>query len=170
MNWELIIFGALATLAALPAVLIVFEKNIVRMAFLLLTTLLGVAGLYLALGADFLGLTQIFVYIGGITVLLLFGIMMTNNDPIFVRHAAKSPSKLPGLILGLVLFGGLFTAIMETRWVQVESEAEPTAQAIGTFLLSDYILPFEMVSVLLLAVLVGAAYVARRPSGGEGKK
>ena len=168
MNWEAIVFWGLATMVVVPALAIVFSRNIVRMAFWLLGTLLGVSGLYLLMGADFLGMTQIFVYIGGINVLLLFGIMLTNQDPVFVRRLAKRPALAPALLLGFVLLAGLMKAITSTAWREEPMPVTETAAALGTFLLSDYILPFEIVSILLLVVLVGAAYIARREApGGE---
>lgn len=162
MNWEAMVFWAMATLTIVSAVSIVFEKDIVRMAFWLLGTLMGVAGLYLEMGADFLGLTQIMVYIGGINVLLLFGIMLTNRDPIYVLHAQPKWKKAPALLLGALFGLVLIKSILNTKWVSDPQVASPTAARIGEALMTDYILPFEMVSVLLLVILVGAAYVARR--------
>ena len=169
MSWEAVIFWALATMVIVPALAIVFSRNIVHMAFWLLGTLLGVSGLYLLMGADFLGMTQVFVYIGGINVLLLFGIMLTNRDPIFVRRMAKRPAMAPALVLAAIVLIGLFKAISGTSWVENSAPVQETAAGLGTFLLSDYILPFEIVSVLLLVVLVGAAFIARRDAteGGD---
>ncbi|MCA9319482.1 MAG: NADH-quinone oxidoreductase subunit J [Planctomycetes bacterium] len=178
MNWEAIIFWALATLVVIPALGIVATRNIVHMAFWLLGTLMGVAGLYLLMGADFLGLTQVMVYIGGINVLLLFGIMLTNREPIYLRKMAKRPRMVPAVVMGLLVLWGLLTAFSETKWKIAESTGIPgtggegtgadgTSATLGTWLLSDYILPFEIVSILLLVVLVGAAYIARRTPVGE---
>lgn len=152
----------MATLTLVSAIAIVFEKDIVRMAFWLLGTLVGVAGLYLQLGADFLGLTQIMVYVGGINVLILFGIMLTNRDPIFVQHAQPKWKRAPALLLGALFGLVLINSILKTEWVSEPVALVPTASGIGRALMTDYILPFEMVSVLLLVILVGAAYVARR--------
>lgn len=169
MNWEAVVFWALATMVLLPAFAIVFSRNIVHMAFWLLGTLMGVSGLYLLLGADFLGMTQIFVYIGGINVLLLFGIMLTRSEPVYLRRSAKRPKLGPGLLIGGLLAFTLASALAGTGWRILPAETGDTAGTIGAFLLSEYILPFEIVSVLLLVVLVGAAYIARRAvrEGGE---
>ena len=163
--WHTFFFLFFAILACVFGVAVVVTSNIVRMAFWLLGTLTGVAGLYLLLGADFLGLTQIFVYVGGINVLLLFGIMLTNRDPIFVRKLATRPRLAPALILGIIVLMGLLEALGSTRWHVEPGEYQETARGLGTFLLSEYVLPFEIVSILLLVVLVGAAYVARRDVG-----
>ena len=168
MNWSAMIFWALATIAVVPGFFLITSRNIVHMSFWLLSMLSGIAGLYLYMGADFLGMTQVFVYIGGINVLLLFGIMLTNNEPVFVRKVAKRPALLPALLLGGVLFFGLMKAITGTTWRSAPQDVEPTAKSIGAFLLSDYVLPFEIVSILLLVVLVGAAFIARRTSSERG--
>ncbi|MCB9833673.1 MAG: NADH-quinone oxidoreductase subunit J [Planctomycetes bacterium] len=154
----------MATLVLVPAFAIVFSRNIVHMAFWLLGTLMGVSGLYLLLGADFLGMTQIFVYIGGINVLLLFGIMLTRSEPVYVRRLAKRPKLAPGLIIGAFTAFTLVSALLGAGWRNVPGEPTETAGILGAFLLSEYILPFEIISVLLLVVLIGAAYIARRGS------
>jgi NADH-quinone oxidoreductase subunit J len=166
LNWEAIIFWALATMVIVPALGVVFSKNIVHMAFWLLAALVGVAGLYLLMGADFLGMTQIFVYVGGISVLLLFGIMLTNSEPIYVRKLLRRPKMLPALVVGGLVYVVLLQALLSTGWLQNPSEPTETARGLGIFLLSEYILPFEIVSVVLLVVLIGAAFIARRDQGG----
>jgi len=205
LSFHAIIFWALAAMTIVPAIGIVVSKNIVHMAFWLLGTLMGVAGLYLHMEADFLGMTQVFVYIGGINVLLLFGIMLTNREPLYVRAAVKRPAIASAVLLGVVVAVGLIQSYGATEWhtakdVVIEAGAsgsaesmgrpsvkpmtapglldpasaegvtngDGTAATLGTYLLSDYILPFEIVSILLLVVLVGAAYIARRdPEGGS---
>ena len=183
LSFHAIIFWALAAMTIVPAIGIVVSKNIVHMAFWLLGTLLGVAGLYLHMEADFLGMTQVFVYIGGINVLLLFGIMLTNREPLYVRAAVKRPAIASAVLLGVVVAVGLIQSFGATEWHTVKDAVAPgladasakavvngdgTAATLGTYLLSDYILPFEIVSILLLVVLVGAAYIARRdPEGGS---
>ncbi len=152
-----------------PALAIVFSKNIVHMAFWLLATLVGVAGLYLLMGADFLGMTQIFVYVGGISVLLLFGIMLTNNEPVYLRKLVKRPKLLPALTVGALVFFVMLRALVSTEWAQNPVEPEATAPALGMYLLSEFILPFEIVSVVLLVVLIGAAFIARRDGTGDPK-
>jgi NADH-quinone oxidoreductase subunit J len=170
LNWEAVFFWMLAVVTLVPAISILFEPGIVRMAFWLLGTLSGVAGLYLLLGADFLGLTQVMVYIGGINVLLLFGIMLTTKEPVFLRKRPTAIPRIPALAMGLVVLAALVVCIMKTQWrVQPEADLQPTTKAIGTFLMSDYILPFEMISILLLVVLVGAAYLARRLPAAEAR-
>ncbi len=166
MNWEAIIFWALATMVIVPALGVVFSKNIVHMAFWLLASLVGVAGLYLLMGADFLGMTQIFVYVGGISVLLLFGIMLTNSEPVYIRNLVKRPRLLPALCLGGLVYLVMLQALCSTEWAQNAVDPANTARDLGVYLLGEFILPFEIVSVVLLVVLIGAAFIARRDSEG----
>ena len=164
----MIAFWALAVIVILPAALIVFEKSIVRAAFWLLGTLLGVSGFYILLGADFLGFTQVMVYIGGINVLILFGIMLTQRDPVYLRRNIKRTAVLPIALLSLVFLFTLLSTLFSTTWNNVPRDDAATSARLGTLLMGEYILPFEIISVLLLVVLVGAAYLARRtPQGAK---
>jgi NADH-quinone oxidoreductase subunit J len=165
MDVASIVFWALAALAILSGAMILFARDIVRVAFWLLGALGAVAGFYVLLGADFLGFTQVLVYIGGIMVLILFGIMMTHRDPVMLR---RGESHFGGLVAGLVIAGitaaSLVMLIRKTAWHTPVQTAEPvaTTNAIGDELMTSYVLPFELISVLLIVVLCGAAYVARR--------
>ena len=164
LDFHTIVFYAMGVLCVVPGLMILVTKDIVRVAFWLLASLSGVAGLYFMLDADFLGATQVLVYIGGIMVLILFGIMMTNKDPIMVRAAEKSRR---AVVTGLAIAAGTFAALMMviggTSWENsMGVSGEPTTAGLGRALLTDYVLPFEVISVLLLMVLCGAAYMARR--------
>jgi NADH-quinone oxidoreductase subunit J len=158
-------FAVFAALALLGALLMAFHRSVVHSVFALVMSLFGVAGLYWTLGADFLGATQILLYVGGVTVLLLFAVMLTTRETTRVsllRNVLVAP--IVGW-LGLSLFGayqGVQAALAATG--HVPPEPEPTTDAIGTALLERdaYLLPFEAVSVLLLVVLIGAVVVARR--------
>ncbi len=166
------VFYLFAALSVVPALMILVSRDVVHGAFWLLGTLAGFAGLYLMLGADFLGFTQILVYIGGILVLLLFGVMLTQRTPILLGRTRASraiPAGLATVALGLFLASKLIGAPGMSRLPGTldVAGAHPsgTTRALGSLLLTDYILPFEIASVVLLAALVGAAYVARRGSG-----
>ena len=153
-----------AAVTLIPALMIVLSKDIVRLAFWLLASLSGIAGLYVLLGADFLGFAQILVYIGGIMVLILFGIMMTNRDAVLMRRGENTGgTTVVGLLIASVSALGLLKVISDTKWKEVPPVDMPaTTSPIGEALLTDYVLPFELVSILLLVVLCGAAYIARR--------
>ncbi len=164
IDFEIIVFYALAATGVVSGAMVLIARDVVRVAFWLLSSLSAVAGLYLHLGADFLGLTQVLVYIGGILVLILFGIMMTQRDPGLVKLERKSTrSMATGVGVSLVLFLVLASVINSVGWASRRpASATPTTQDLGTALLTDYVLPFELISVLLLVVLCGAAYLARR--------
>ncbi len=163
MDLYTIVFYAFALIVVGASAVVVFSRNIVYAAFALLFTLFGVAGLYALLMADFLAVTQLLVYVGGILVLVLFGVMLTTR--VFdVQIRTGSLQTVPAVILAGVLAGTLITLFWVTDWnlpVQTLSE-DATAPAIGTMFLTDYLLPFEIASVVLLMALIGAAMIARR--------
>jgi NADH-quinone oxidoreductase subunit J len=163
MTFSDAMFWVFAAVSVVPALFILLSREIVRMAFWLLASLSGFAGLYLQLGAGFLGFAQVVVYIGGILILLLFGVMLTQKQDVPVRGRWGPALLVPGVIAGLLVLAGLLFIALGTGW-RAESPGPPgyTAPAIGYDLLSDYVLPFEVVSVLLVAAMVGATYIARR--------
>lgn len=154
-------FFALVTLGS--ASVVVFSKNIVRSAFALLFAFFGVAGLYALLLADFLAITQLLVYVGSILVLILFGVMLTSRA-ISVDMKTGTVQTAPALVLVGFLAATLIFVFWTTAWRTVgELEATGvTAPKIGTMLLTSYVLPFEIASVVLLVALIGAALIARR--------
>ena len=162
---ERIVFVGLAGLAIGSAVLAVIAPRIVHAAFGLLGTFLGVAGLYALLGADFVALAQVLIYVGGILVLLVFGVLLTERlmGPLGLEDR---PRRAVPLLAGGLLLLGLVGAIHTTDFgVDGEPGApEETTRAIGrAFLEPDqYLVPFEVASILLLAALIGAAYLVRR--------
>ena len=176
MDIATILLYALAVLAVVSGFMLLVTREIVRVAFWLLGSLSGVAGLYVALDADFLAATQVIVYIGGIMVLILFGIMMTNRDRGLRRAEDRGRrSVFTGILVAIGTFIITMAAIAGVTWpmfqpdgavAPVAGKGAPTTAALGEALLTDYILPFELVSVLLLIVLCGAAYIARRTRGG----
>lgn len=159
-------FYACAALSVVPAIAILLSSEIVRQAFWLLGTLTGVAGLYLLLGADFLGLTQVLVYIGGILILMLFGVMLTQRAKGTYGEAPTTrawPAGLVGIGAALLLSLAMVAAAAgSSRVSAAPTPTKGTTRGIGEALMSGYILPFEMVSIVLLAALVGAAFLARR--------
>ncbi|HEX9794288.1 MAG TPA: NADH-quinone oxidoreductase subunit J [Planctomycetota bacterium] len=159
-------FALFAGLAVVSALVALFHRSVIHSAFALLGTLLGVAGLYVMLGADFLAMTQVLIYAGGILVLILFGLMLTPGDP--------GERRLSRIFGGVAIVGG-FAALFALKLAGVAkwagfgtaAELEPpvdTAREIGLeFLRRDsWLLPFELASIVLLAALVGAVFIARR--------
>lgn len=166
-----VIFYGFAALAAVSALLILFTPNVLYAAFLLILSFLGVAAIYIFAGADFVAVTQVLVYVGGILVLMIFGVMITNKIS-GQAVTTQSHNRFWGALIGAVLFGLLFYSITKANlasltWIEeAETSGEvvkgSTIQLLGVKLMSDYILPFEIVAVLLLVALIGAAYIAQR--------
>ena len=155
------VFAALYLLTALSAAFVVFSGHIVRSAFALLLTFFGVAGIYVFLHADFLAGTQVLVYVGGILVLLLFAVMLTNRIQ-DIRLSNESRGKVPAALLSMAVFLTLSLSALSVPWSRHTLPDRPTTAPLGRTLLNEYLLPFEAVSVLLLVVMVGAAVIARR--------
>lgn len=142
------------------------SPNILRSAFALLFTFFGVAGLYVFLSADFLAATQLLIYVGGILILILFAVMLTQRIGL-INISNQSQSVFVGSLASLVLLFLLLAVILRTPWpVKEVGEEVPTTAGIGRLLLTDFLLPFEIVSILLVAALVGAIILAK--PGGQG--
>lgn len=161
MSAQVFVFWFLALLAGVSGVIATFAKNIVNAAFGLFFTLLALAGIYVLLGADFLAITQVVIYVGGILVLLLFGVLLTNRNLedliVFGRRRY-----LVGTAVGIVVFGILCTILRNSVWPeQLQTTLEGTTKPLGYLLLQNYLLPFEFSSLTLLAALIGAAYLVR---------
>jgi NADH-quinone oxidoreductase subunit J len=190
MDTKLSFFLVLAALTCGSAFAVVLSQNIVRAAAWLLFTLAGVAGIYFLIGADFVAGTQLIVYVGGILVLVVFGVMLTAQGP-FVSMKTGPADWAMGAVVGLMLLTFLVGSIIVTTWStnDVPIMNDPTksgsSAALGQAFLGindvappgavtgvrgappfgrqrvGYLLPFEIVSVHLLVVLIGAAYLAR---------
>jgi NADH:ubiquinone oxidoreductase subunit 6 (subunit J) len=166
-----VLFWIFAMMAGGAALGVAISRNIVRTAVFLLFTLTGVAGLYFLLNAEFLAAVQLVVYAGGTLILIVFGVMLTSKSP-FSKFDPKIGEVMIALTLGIVLFAALVMAI---RSIPMKAEAVVTnpypMAELGQILLGDFLVPFEIVSVLLLVVMIGAAYLAKgrrhEPEGRE---
>lgn len=189
------LFYVLAALTGLSAVAVVLSQNIVRAATWLLFALAGTAGIFFLLGADFLGATQLLIYVGGTLVLVVFGVMLTAQGP-FIHMKIGAAEWAVSIGVGLLFYGVLAVCLYGVKpedstllAQEAEGEKGPRSLAaskhLGAALLGDrratpdakmtgsekararerqkmaYLLPFEIVSVHLLVVLIGAAYLAR---------
>ena len=156
-----ITFWFIAGLTIVSAVMVVYSKKLLNSAIALLFTLFGVAGLYIFLWADFLAAVQVVVYIGGILILIIFGIMLTNRiTTVHISHSSIQRGYGGIVVVGLMGFLGWM--IVRTPWLQKQAlEPEQTVATIGRLLLTDYLMPFEVTSVLLLGALIGAATLSR---------
>ena len=157
-----LIFYLFAAITVVSGIIVVNAKNIVHAAFAMLLTFFGVAGIYVLLGADFLAVVQIMVYVGGILILLLFGVMLTNKIT-NVEIRSGSIQVIPAII-GLAVFAAILFSIMtSTKWKSEQFDIPfTTTYQIGEVLLSEYVLIFELFGILLLIALIGAASIARR--------
>ena len=171
-----IAFFSFVGLTLVSAVGVLLTRNVLYSAYLLLLTLLGVAALFVFAGADFLAVSQIVVYVGGVLVLVLFGVMLTN------KPASTAPDSTPGserpnsiltenrrpwlaIVLATGLFWGLSRLLASAHFAlfdQPISTAPTTIDTIGRQLMTEYVLPFEIISILLLVALVGAGHLAKK--------
>ena len=161
---QLICFVVLSATLVLGSLGVVLLPNIVYSAFLLGGVFLSVAGLYLMLNASFVAAAQVLVYVGAVNVLILFAIMLVNKK--------ENLEDIPGLALRRVLSGavcaGLFALLIRVAFITPwplpgpEPVGEDATIRIGEHLFSDYLLPFELASVLLLIAMIGAIVLARR--------
>jgi len=163
MNLYAITFYFFAAITLVSGGVVVFSKNIIHSAFSLLFTFFGVAGIYVLLNADFLAIAQIMIYVGGILILLLFGVMLTNKV-ISVEMKTGTLQTLPASVVVAVIAGSLCGVFYVTDWsiVQGVPENATTVGSLGEMFLTTYLLPFEVASVVLLVALLGAALIARR--------
>jgi NADH-quinone oxidoreductase subunit J len=162
MTAEAAVFYLFAAITVGSAAVVVLARSLIYSAFSLLFTFFGVAGLYVLLGADFLAATQLLIYVGGILVLLLFGVMLTHK--LYDLDLRSEVTQfLPGLIVAAGLFIVLNVVASRTQWAVGPGRAPaPTTAEIGKLFMGPYLLPFEAASVLLLVALMGAAMIVRR--------
>lgn len=174
--WPSVFFLLFGAIACAFAVAVVVSKNIVRMAFYLVMSLSATAGLFFLAGADFVGAMQLLIYVGGTLVLLVFGVMLTSQDRFISMATSREELWIGGLVGACLLLVLIWAAVSVPEWRGISRAAaeaiplEPTAASLGMGLLgarvdgpgrAGYLLVFEIISVHLLVVLIGAAYLAR---------
>lgn len=157
-----IIFYLFAAVTIVSAFFVVTTRNIVHSAFYLLFTFFGVAGLYVLLGSDFLAIVQLVIYVGGILILLIFGVMLTNKIT-NVEIKTGTMQILPAAV-GVGLFAGIVAAaLLKTNWMTINNDVpSSSARFIGSMLIIDYVVIFELLGIVLLVALIGAASIARK--------
>jgi NADH-quinone oxidoreductase subunit J len=162
MPYTTIIFYVLAAITVVSAVIVVLNKNVIHSAFSLFFTLFAVSGFYVLLRADFIAITQIMIYVGGILILLLFGVMLTTKVT-DLQISAKTLNMIPSIIFSVGIIAILIFIIVSTKWnIKQPSMNDETVSQIGKMLLTNYLLPFEIASIVLLVALIGSAMFARR--------
>lgn len=162
MSAEVLLFWLFAAMTVAGGLMAALLPRIVHAVFSLLLCFLGVTGIYAVAGADFLAVTQIVVYVGGVLVLFAFGILLTGRTALSLGDKEIRHRKV-GLAIGVLIGAGLIAAIQTTVFRTADpTPAEATTEGLGKLLLGDYIILFEFASVLLLVALIGAAYLVRR--------
>jgi NADH:ubiquinone oxidoreductase subunit 6 (subunit J) len=176
-----VLFYFLSFIAVISALYAAASKNLVRSIFVFFVTLFALAGLYVLALADFVAVTQVVIYVGGILVLILFAFMLSGKETLDVIKQQNtrviSLKTLPAILLAAAFFIVLINVILKADannlpWVKdaisLKNEITPNAimiDNIGVNLMTRYLLPFEAISILLLMALVGAAHLSRKEEG-----
>ena len=152
-------FWSLAAMTIGGATMIIFSRNLIHAVIWMVISMLGIAGLYLTLSADFIAVVQVLIYVGAISVLMLFAIMLT---PRAERDNAEGSLLIPAISVAFLLGVAMVYVAIDTDWGAVrEAPIGEQARIIGESLINEYVLPFEIGAVLLTAALVGAIALAR---------
>ncbi len=161
------VFFIFAAVLVVSALLVVIGQNIVRAAVSLMVAFLAAAGVFIVLRAEFLAAVQILIYAGAIATLLIFALMLTRNSMSDVSNP-DNPRRVIGIAVSVVLLALLAIVITTTVWpISTSPGPTSTVTAIGNALFNTYVLPFEIVGVLLLVALIGAILLARDPAAEE---
>ncbi|MEO8884735.1 MAG: NADH-quinone oxidoreductase subunit J [Mucilaginibacter sp.] len=182
MSVTQILFYVMAFIVVGSALFVAATKNLVRSIFMFFITLFALAGLYVLALADFVAITQVVIYVGGILVLILFAFMLSGRETLNILQQQKSKlvnvGKLPALILAVLFFVVMIVVVTKIdagnlNWVKqsivTHNEIKPNdlvTDNIGINLMTRYLLPFEAISVLLMIALVGAAHLSRKEVKG----
>jgi NADH-quinone oxidoreductase subunit J len=157
-----VIFGVIAAAMAIAAIKVVTTKNIVHAALYLVVVLSGVAAMFVFLAAEFIAVVQVLVYIGAIVVLLLFGTMLTRA-PIGKTSELDNDQRVASLVVSLFLLGVLGWALGDAfGWTHMPETAVQRTADVGNSIFTTFVIPFEVISILLTAALVGAVVIARK--------
>ena len=157
------IFYFFETVAALSAISLIFIRSVFYGALLVIVCLLAVAGIFVLAFAEFLAVTQILVYAGGILVVILFGIMLTtkiSGKPLVVEHGNKISGGLAGISFFVLIVYFISKESFNIKPTSGKQTDFDSLQIIGIELMSDYVLPFETAGILLLIALIGASVIA----------
>jgi NADH:ubiquinone oxidoreductase subunit 6 (subunit J) len=166
-RWDDLVFLALAGVMLGGAMMVVLSRNIIRSGLFMVLSFLGLAGIYALLGATLVAAAQVLVYIGAISVLILFAVMLTQSKggpARLVFHHQAWAAALASLVMGALFV----MAILFTTWpLAVPAPIEQSAKDVATLIFKDNVFAFEVVSLLLLAAVVGGIFLARRDPGTD---
>lgn len=155
-----IAFWMLAALTLVAAGGVMASRNLLHAVLFLILTFIGVAGFFILLSADFIAMAQVIIYVGAIAVLVLFAILLT---PRAGRDNGETRMLVPAVLLAICLAAVFLFVIQNAKWSEVSASPGLGATELGEALLTTWVLPFEIASVLLTAALVGAIMLARSP-------
>lgn len=167
-----IVFILIGVITLGAALLCVTSRNVVRAALWLVVSLGGLAGLYLVLTAELVAIVQLLIYVGAVVVLLLFGLMVTRA-PIGGQPDLNTANRPIAIVVALAAFGLLVVALIDAfrfAYVDLGVSGQGSPETIGRALFGSWVLPFEVLSVLLLAALIGAIALTRRDVGSAGRR
>jgi len=164
-DWDDALFWVLASVMIGAGLLVVTMRDIIRCGLAMIVCFGALAGIYVLIGAPLIGATQVIVYIGAISVLILFAIMLTQTKDAPARLVFQTQAG-PAAILSVVLGVLIALAISATDWGAATHRVRIATSTLSGVLFHDFVLPFEVVSVLLLAAVVGAVFLAKREPGG----
>ena len=154
-----IVFISIVIITLASALMAVWLKNVFYNALFLILSLFGVACLFIYLNSEFLAIMEVIIYIGAISIAIIFAIMLSR--PMFQRHEKRDVKKiLRSLVIGALLFFGIAKTIHLTQWPQASVEGDYSMRAIGKMLLAQSVLPFEVVSLVLLVAIIGALVIS----------
>jgi len=155
------LFVALATLMLVSALLVVTMRDIIRCGLAMIVAFLALAGIYVIVGAPLVAATQVIVYIGAISVLILFAIMLTQSKAAPARLVFQTQAA-PAAVAAVILVVLVALAVGATDWGETATRVRLATDTLARVLFDDYVLPFEVVSVLLLAAVIGGVFIAKR--------
>lgn len=164
-DWEDALFWILAAVMIGAGFLVVTMRDIIRCGLAMIVCFGALAGIYVLMGAPLVGAAQVIVYIGAISVLILFAIMLTQTKDAPARLVFQTQAGAAA-IASVVIAVVIALAVSATDWGEVGERIRLATDAMATTLFSDYVLPFEIVSVLLLAAVIGGVFLAKREPGG----
>jgi NADH:ubiquinone oxidoreductase subunit 6 (subunit J) len=165
ISWDDALFVIFAGALLGSGLLVVTMRDIIRCGLALIVCFGSLAGIYVILGAPLIGAAQVLVYIGAISVLILFAIMITQSKVAPTRLVFQTQA-VPAAIASLILAIVLALSVTATDWGAVGERLHSATDAVARVLFDQYVLPFEIVSVLLLAAVIGGVFLAKREEGG----
>ena len=168
VRWDDVLFVGLAATLLASAFLVVTMRDIIRCGLALTVSFASLAGIYVLLGNPLVAATQVLVYIGAISVLILFAIMLTQTKNAPARLVFQTQS-VAAAVAAAAIAAVITIAVLATTWPSAGERLWTSTTDVAHLLFSDYVLPFEVVSVLLTAAVIGAIYLARREIGNDGE-